>query len=409
MRFDKFTLASINRSMVLKTIWENDAISKAEIARQTGLSIPTSMKITDELLENGIIRSCGKMGNTAGKRPEMYEFAGDTYYSVGIDISPTKAKAVVMNLNGKVITSCKTSIQDPKDVKGVVHAVSDLIVQVIYESRVPPSVVIGIGVGMPGILDTEQGFVVFSPNFYWENVHLIELIEDDLRKKTDLKLSISIDNSNRALALGEQYFGAAIGNEFFICINLGYGIGAAAIENGELSTGASGTAGEFGHIVVEKDGPLCACGNYGCLEAMASGKAIAQQARNMVASGIDTNILKLAEGNIKNIEAKTVFEAAKTGDLAAANLVRRAAEYIGIGIASYINLLDPEKIVLAGGMSCESDLIEQIQKSVLVRRMRFAGRRVKLQVSNLGEYATAIGAAAIYIKKIIQQGGLLRT
>ena len=151
------------------------------------------------------------------------------------------------------------------------------------------------------------------------------------------------------------------------------------------------------------------CGNNGCLEAVASGRAIAQQARNLISSGVKTRILELAGGNIERVEAKTVFAAAREQDVAALDLVRRAGEYIGIGIASYINLLDPEKIVLAGGMSNESLLIEQIQKVVKIRRMRFAGRRVKLRVSNLGEYGTAIGAAAIQLKTLLRQGGLSLT
>ena len=230
-----------------------------------------------------------------------------------------------------------------------------------------------------------------------------------LLQRTSIRWPMRLENSNRAMALGEQFFGSGVGYHYFICTNLGYGIGAAAIENGELCVGASGTSGELGHITVEKDGPLCTCGNNGCLEAVASGRAIAQQARNLISSGVKTRILELAGGNIERVEAKTVFAAAREQDVAALDLVRRAGEYIGIGIASYINLLDPEKIVLAGGMSNESLLIEQIQKVVKIRRMRFAGRRVKLRVSNLGEYGTAIGAAAIQLKTLLRQGGLSLT
>ena len=120
-----------------------------------------------------------------------------------------------------------------------------------------------------------------------------------------------LENSNRAMALGEQFFGSGVGYHYFICINLGYGIGAAAFENGELCVGASGTSGELGHITVEKDGPLCTCGNNGCLEAVASGRAIAQQARNLISSGVKSRILELAGGNIERVEAKTEFAAAR--------------------------------------------------------------------------------------------------
>ena len=396
----------MNRRLVLKTIWESGAIHKAEIARLTELSLPTVMKITDELLASHLIRSCGKQEGAAGKRPEIYEFAGDRFYSIGIDFAPTVLRALVMDLNGAPVARGKREIEAPQKAQAVLEAAAELIARIIVESGVPVPQILGIGVGMPGILDIEDGKVLFSPNFHWENVELLEPLDRLLFGKTGVHFRIRLENSNRAMALGEQFFGSGVGYNYFICINLGYGIGAAAIENGELCVGASGTAGELGHITVEKDGLLCTCGNNGCLEAVASGRAIAQQARNLISSGVKTRILELAGGRSENIEAKTVFAAAREQDAAALDLVRRAGEYIGIGIASYINLLDPEKIVFSGGMANEAILIEQIQKVLKIRRMRFAGRRVMLRVSRLGEYGTAIGAAAIQLKTLLKQGGL---
>ena len=376
MRVDKFTLALMNRRLVLKTIWERGAINKAEIARRTGLSLPTAIKITDELLDNRIVRSCGRQEGASAKRPEMYEFAGDCYYSVGIDFAPTVLRALVMDLNGMPVAKAKRPIPVPEDADAVIQTAAELIDQLLRESGIPLHRVLGVGVGVPGILDLDQGRVLFSPNFHWEDVALLEPLGRLLLQRTSIRWPMRLENSNRAMALG---------------------------------VGASGTSGELGHITVEKDGPLCTCGNNGCLEAVASGRAIAQQARNLISSGVKTRILELAGGNIERVEAKTVFAAAREQDVAALDLVRRAGEYIGIGIASYINLLDPEKIVLAGGMSNESLLIEQIQKVVKIRRMRSAGRRVKLRVSNLGEYGTAIGAAAIQLKTLLRQGGLSLT
>ena len=390
MRVDKFTLALMNRRLVLKTIWERGAINKAEIARRTGLSLPTAIKITDELLDNRIVRSCGRQEGASGKRPEMYEFAGDCYYSVGIDFAPTVLRALVMDLNGMPVAKANRPIPVPEDADAVIQTAAELIDQLLRESGIPLHRVLGVGVGVPGILDLDQGRVLFSPNFHWEDVALLEPLGRLLLQRTSIRWPMRLENSNRAMALGEQFFGSGVGY-------------------GELCVGASGTSGELGHITVEKDGPLCTCGNNGCLEAVASGRAIAQQARNLISSGVKTRILELAGGNIERVEAKTVFAAAREQDVAALDLVRRAGEYIGIGIASYINLLDPEKIVLAGGMSNESLLIEQIQKVVKIRRMRFAGRRVKLRVSNLGEYGTAIGAAAIQLKTLLRQGGLSLT
>ena len=406
MRIDELTLATINKRMVLETIRENRSINKAEIARQTELSVPTAMKITDELVERGIVRSCGRLERAGGKRPEMYEFAGDAYYSIGVDIAPTSIKVILMDLAGKVLIKNKCHTVYPQRPDEVVERIAQLVAATINASNINTGLVLGIGVGMPGILDLNEGLVVFSPNFHWENEPLLEPLRKKLMQKTGIDFSLNLENSNRALALGEQFFGSGVGYNYFICINLGYGIGSAVIENGEFYLGSSGTSGELGHITVEKDGPLCTCGNNGCLEAVASGRAIAQQARNLITSGVCTEILQTAGGNLELLEAKHVFEAARHGDLAALDLVRKAGEYIGIGIASYINLLDPEKIVLAGGMSGEEILIEQIERVVNIRRMRFAGRKVKTQVSHLGEFATAVGAASILLKQLLAKGSL---
>ena len=273
MRVDKFTLALMNRRLVLKTIWERGAINKAEIARRTGLSLPTAIKITDELLDNRIVRSCGRQEGASGKRPEMYEFAGDCYYSVGIDFAPTVLRALVMDLNGMPVAKANRPIPVPEDADAVIQTAAELIDQLLRESGIPLHRVLGVGVGVPGILDLDQGRVLFSPNFHWEDVALLEPLGRLLLQRTSIRWPMRLENSNRAMALGEQFFGSGVGYHYFICINLGYGIGAAAIENGELCVGASGTSGELGHITVEKDGPLCTCGNNGCLEAVASGRS----------------------------------------------------------------------------------------------------------------------------------------
>lgn len=406
LRVDKFTLATLNKCQILKTIRENESINKAEIARLTGLSIPTAMKITDELVRQGIVRSCGKQEGGNGKRPEMYEFAGDDFFSIGIDIARTSLKAVVMSLSGRIAAECEARTGETDEPDKVLESVAELVKTVLRESRVNVGKILGIGVGMPGILDMEQGKVIFSPNFHWENVEIVLPLRNKIKAKTGFVFNIHMENSNRAQALGERFFGFGANLDYFICINLGYGIGSAVIENGEFYIGSSGTSGEIGHITVEKDGPICTCGNNGCLEALASGRAIAQQAHNLIANGISTDIINIAGGKIENVEAKTVFEAARQGDPAAQDLLRKAGEYIGIGIASYINLLDPEMIIIGGGMANEAELVGQIERIVKIRRMRFAGRKVQIRVSKLGAYATAVGAASILLKELLNSGVL---
>ena len=403
MRVDKYTLAKMNKRLVLETIRNCGAINKSKIAKLTDLSIPTVMKITDELVAIGVVSSWGKQQRVSGKPPELFAFVEDSFYSIGADIGPTNLRVVVMDLGGRIIAENVKPTCNTQPAELLIERTAELITKTIEESKIDTLKILGIGVGIPGILEKKAGKVLFSPNFSWENVLVIEQLKEKLKIKN---LSIMIENSNRALALGEQYFGEGVDNDYFICINLGYGIGSAVVVNGEFYTGSSDTVGEIGHITVEKDGPLCTCGNNGCLEALASGRAIAQYAKNAVlCGGASTLISQHARGNIEAIEAKTVFEAALLGDSLARDIVSKAGEYIGIGIANYINLLDPEKIILAGGLSQNEELVDQIKRVAKLRQMRFAARKVKIRVSKLGANATAIGAAALIIKRLIETGG----
>ena len=218
-------------------------------------------------------------------------------------------------------------------------------------------------------------------------------------------MDITLENANRALAMGEYFFGAGIESKNFLVVNLGHGIGSAIVREGEFYRGSSGSSGEIGHIVLEKDGPQCNCGNKGCLEAIASGNAIARDAKIAILEGKKTMVKDLAGDDINLVEAKTVFEAAKRGDKVAGGIVERAIQYIGIGLANYINLLDPDLIILSGGLTnADKIFFKRIQEVVRLRQMKFAGRQVKVVISRMGENGTAVGSASMVLKKFIKYG-----
>jgi len=403
---DRYRAAPTNKSNVMRTIILEGPISRAALAKRVGLSLPSVMTITENLINRGLVRAVGKGKSSGGKPPELLSVVPESEYYMGVDIGRGTIRLVLMNLAQKVVYGTMVETGEVQPVEAFVDRLCERIQSSLLESGVALDRLAGVGVAMPGLIERDTGHILFSPDFGWSDIPLQSWLQ------SRLSYPVLVENANRALALAESGWrgdGGESGTHTVLCVNIGHGIGAALMQNNQLYYGSSGTSGELGHITVCKDGPLCACGNSGCLEAVASGRAIAQQARNLISSGVKTRILELAGGNIERVEAKTVFAAAREQDVAALDLVRRAGEYIGIGIASYINLLDPEKIVLAGGMSNESLLIEQIQKVVKIRRMRFAGRRVKLRVSNLGEYGTAIGAAAIQLKTLLRQGGLSLT
>ena len=399
MTYDKFAMAQMNRSMVFDLIRRKGPISRAEIARTIGLSIPTVMKITEEFSHKQFVQDVGKGESSGGKRPELLELVPDSKYIIGVGVGRSKTNVLMMNLAGEVF------IREIMETGGTavpevwISRLIQVIENVIRESGLSRKQILGMGIGMPGILDEKSGKVLFSPDFKWENVDMLTPIRERF------KMDITIENANRALAMGEYYFGAGVDSRNFLVVNLGHGIGSAIMREGEFYRGSSGSSGEIGHIILEKNGPKCNCGNLGCLEAIASGNAIARDAKIAVLEGNATKIMELVNEDINRIEAKTVFEAARLGDRLAIQITERAMQYIGIGLANYINLLDPDLIILFGGLTNAGDIFLKKVKEVLrERQMKFAGRQVKLVISQMGENGTAVGSASLVLKKFIKYG-----
>ena len=399
MKYDKFAMAQMNRSMVFDLIRRKGPISRAEIARTIGLSIPTVMKITEEFSHKQFVQDVGKGESSGGKRPELLELVPDSKYIIGVGVGRSKTNVLMMNLAGEVF------IREIMETGGTavpevwISRLIQVIENVIRESGLSRKQILGMGIGMPGILDEKSGKVLFSPDFKWENVDMLTPVRERF------KMDITIENANRALAMGEYYFGAGVDSRNFLVVNLGHGIGSAIMREGEFYRGSSGSSGEIGHIILEKNGPKCNCGNLGCLEAIASGNAIARDAKIAVLEGNATKIMELVNEDINRIEAKTVFEAARLGDRLAIQITERAMQYIGIGLANYINLLDPDLIILFGGLTNAGDIFLKKVKEVLrERQMKFAGRQVKLVISQMGENGTAVGSASLVLKKFIKYG-----
>lgn len=404
MRFDKYVMAQMNKKMILNLIILNGPINRAEIARLSGLSVPTVMKITNEFSQSRLIRGIGKRESTGGRQPELIEINKEEYLCIGLDVGRNRLKIVVMNLDGEVKLKRTIPTGDTLPPEPAVYRMISLVREIVDEMGERKQQLLGIGIGMPGLLDPDTGMVNFSPDFGWEHVDLLS------RFQQEFTVPVLIENANRVMALGERWFGAGRRAEDFLCVNLGHGIGSALVFNGEIYYGNSGSSGEIGHITLEKDGPLCECGNHGCLEALASGRAIAKHALELAAGGKGKRILELADGKKEEIEAETVFRAAMEGDREAAAILGSAIEYMGIAIAGVVNLFDPELIIFEGGlMKSSSYLLPRLKETVRRHQMRLAGRNVQLLKGSLGENITAVGAATLLLQDLLDRGGDIKT
>ncbi|MDR0651907.1 MAG: ROK family transcriptional regulator [Synergistaceae bacterium] len=399
MSLDKSSINVLNKRNVLNYIRRNGASGRAEIARSLGLSVPTVMNISQVFIDLGAIREVGLGESSGGKPPMLLDMVPDACCSIGVDIGATKITAIVADCNAAVIYKKIYGSKRGLSKSVILEYVIDIINETINSSSVDEKKIMGMGIGMPGLIDAHSGEVLFSPDFGLENMHIIAAIERRFGKKT------MIENVTQAIAVGEKYYGICKDTENFLCVGLGYGIGSAIVANGQLYKGCSGFAGELGHIVMDKNGPKCDCGGHGCLEAISSGNAIAKCAKERVRKGERTSILDMA-GNIDDIEAKTVFDAAKAGDAIAASIVENAIEYLGIAIAGMITMLDLEFIVLSGGITHAGKfLIDRLKSYVDRHKMRYSGQGTRIVISKFGSDAAAIGAASLILSRWIECGG----
>jgi glucokinase-like ROK family protein len=244
---------------------------------------------------------------------------------------------------------------------------------------------LGIGVGVPGPVIADQGFVMAPPIMPgWDRFPIRTTLEKQWGT------AITLNNDAELGALGEWAYGAGRGEKNLAFIKVGSGIGAGLIINQQIYCGTTGSAGEIGHLTVDENGPLCTCGNHGCLEAFAGGHAIASQARKLVSSGKRT---LLSEKNIESLTAQDVAEAARRGDLPAQEIVKRSGTYIGIAIAGLINLFNPSTVIIGGGVAQVGDLLTvPIRQAVRERSLRASEHGVKITTAMLGRRSSLIGA-----------------
>ncbi|MFA5316686.1 MAG: ROK family protein [Dehalococcoidales bacterium] len=319
----------------------------------------------------------------------------ETPLVAAVDLGGSKILSVVADAHGNIISRDLRKTSAARGPEAVIDAILESLRGVISEAGVSASKLCGIGLGAPGVSNPETGVVFTSPNLPgWHDVPLRDIIA----RETGLK-TLLINDANAA-ALGELCFGAARGVRNFIYITISTGIGGGIVINGELYGGASGTAGEIGHMTIADDGPPCTCGNRGCWEQLASGTALAREARRRIGEGAASVILECAGGNIERVTAEAVSRALDRGDALAAELVAQTSYYLGVGFANLINIFNPELIVIGGGLSNMGEkLLSPAYQVAGQRAFKESYRAVRFARAELGADAGVLGAAALILGK----------
>ena len=311
---------------------------------------------------------------------------------VGVDMGGTKILSAVIDAEGNILGTAKLSTKAAEGKSAVIDRIAESIEKAIDKSSVDNASIQAIGIGAPGPLDPETGVVIFAPNLGWRDVPL----KTELEARTGFPTFV--DNDVNIGTLGEHAFGAAQGVENVVGIFVGTGIGGGIILNGELFHGASKTAGEVGHIIVKADGPRCGCGTRGCLEAIASRTAMAKQFRKAIKKkGKKSVLTKLTDGDLSVIRSGVLVKAIRASDKLTLKVFKKATKYLGIGIGSIVNFLNPDMIVLGGGVveALDDTFIDNIRTYAEKYALPNTLDGVQIVRAKLGDNSGILGAAAL--------------
>ena len=308
----------------------------------------------------------------------------------GVDLGGTKILVLIADRNGAVLATERVATLATQGPEAVISRIVEAVRAACAGAGVEPAALAGIGVSAPGPIDAEAGAITDPPNLPgWHNVPLARLLHERLGARTVL------ENDANCGAVGEHQFGAGRGYRHLLFVTISTGIGGGIVIDNELYAGASGAAGEVGHIGVSVNGPSCGAGHVGCLEAFASGTAIARRAAEEIAAGALPRTARLAEHN-PPLSAETVYMAAQQGEAEASGIIREAGRYLGIGLASMINAFNPQAIVLGGGLTnMGDDLLGPAIETARTRSFAQSFMDVRIVEGELGERAAALGAVAV--------------
>ena len=378
---------NINKHTILDLIrFTPGGISRVDIARRMDLSRAAITAIVNDLLATGIIREAERRLGRSGRPPIVLEINPTRGYVVGIDFGATHLNLLVADISARILEELEMEIDIQSGPNICLDEANRQVHALLKKAHLNIEDVLSIGVGVPGPIVAEEGMVVAPPIMPgWDRYP----IRDALQKLWGLP--VSVNNDAELGALGEWAYGAGRGERDLVYIKIGTGIGAGLLMDGKIYHGVTGSAGEIGHLTLDENGPICACGNHGCLEALAGGRAIALQARQAVQKGIRTQLTNIQP--LEKITARDVASAAQRGDLVSQQILTQAGSHIGIALAGLVNMFNPGMVIIGGGVAQTGDiLLEPMRQTVQRRSLPAATRVVRITTAMLGRRSSSMGA-----------------
>lgn len=396
---DQALVRQINLSLLMHTLWAESPISRARLSQKTNLNKTTVSDLVKELNEHGFVREIGTQSSGAGRPGTLLTLNPSAGYIVSCEIAVDYLEVLVTDFAPNVIWQVKEPIASGASQSEVLARMSSLLREAVEKGKPAANKLLGIAVGVPGMVDQTTGTLLFAPNLKWRNLPLLPLLEQE-----SFGAPIFVDNEANMAALGEHFFGA--GQEYgeILYLSGNIGLGGGFISNGRLRRGANGVAAEFGHMTMNPNGELCNCGNYGCWETMVSQVGLFNKISSAIRNGEPSVLTEKVNGQWERLSVELVVEAAQAGDRIAIRALEEIGHSLGIGIASLLNALNPEVVILGGILSIASDFLfpvvnEEIQK----RALPWNRETVKIIRAAHGSDAAVKGGIATVYQSVLSQ------
>ena len=393
---DQTLVREINLSLIMNRLHSRAPVSRAALAAMTGLNKSTVSSLVNELIERQFVHEIGVVSTGVGRPSVQLTLNPQAGYIVSVEIGVGYLAAICADFTANLLWTCNEPVAPEADQQAVLDHVVKLLREAIRQGgrAMPGHKVLGMAIGVPGLVNKGNGKLLFAPNLGWRDVAICAHL-----RKAFPDTPIFVDNEANMAALGEYFFGAAQDHDEVLYISgAGVGLGGAMVRNGQVIRGATGFAGEFGHMTLYPDGELCRCGNRGCWETEVNQTAVTRHLRKAIQRGQKTVLRE------NDLSIQVVIAAAKKGDRVARTMLENIGQALGTGTASLVNALNPDLVLFGGTLSLASEfLIPVIQRELHERAVKWGAETVPVRAARHGSQACVMGGVAAVYQNILSQ------
>jgi glucokinase-like ROK family protein len=388
----------VNKSLVLNTLRLHAPASRAQVANITGLTRGTVSNIVNVLMEDGLVFEDNLMDSKIGRPSIMLKLRPDGGAVVGVEIGVDFISVLLTNFVAETLWEIRTQTSSTQSQTDIINQAEKYVDQALLIAKEKGLRPLGIGVGLPGLVNTQQGNLIVAPNLHWKNIPL-RLIWNQR-----FHLPIYIENEANLSALGEYYFGVAQNVDNFIYLTSDIGLGGGIMIDGRLFRGGYGYGGEIGHIQRDPQGSQCGCGRVGCWETQVGPRAVLQRVKKEFEMHGNQSLLDECSGSLDNLTFESVVKFALHGDAICREAIERVAVNLGIGIADLINIFNPDLIVIGGAFIQGKEIMQSIiEKTILSNALQPATDNLQIKFSERSTEACVLGAVAVVLDDILRE------